>query len=203
MADRLGEARRELASSGASVLADALDGDVARSLAAEAKESLGSANLFELTSYELGVDGQAMRSPLRLLTADPGEALGWLHEESGLHRVASRLAGTEMVPSHAAYLHFRPGDFIGLHLDLPACERTFLVAVAGDVPPLVVYPELRDKAPEWLLEAARESAGAPSGGQPMAVPQRGLLALDGGVSPHQTPSARGAGTLVSLCYVSQ
>ena len=196
--------RSALTSQGACAVGPFFDAERTALLSSEAAACFERAEPMVLTEYQLGVGGQQMRSPVRLAVAE-GDRLRETHESEQMVTLASELAGAPMQPSHAAYLYYRTGDFIGLHLDLPACELTFLAGVDADAPPLVVHPELRGRSPEELLELARATSGVPEGGVPPPVAPGELIALDGGVAPHHTPRHRPAGrvsALASLCYVA-
>ena len=196
--------RSALASQGACAVGPFFDAKRTALLCSEAEACFGRAEPMVLDEYQLGVGGQEMRSPVRLVVAE-GDRLRETHESEQMVALASELAGRPMQPSHTAYLYYREGDFIGLHLDLPACELTFLAGVDNDAPPLVVHPELRGRSPEELLELARATDGLPEGGVALPVAPGALIALDGGVAPHHTPRHRPAGiasALASLCYVA-
>src|SRR4051812_33900364 len=142
---------------------------VIENLAAEAATEAAAAEAVELREYQLGVDGQEMRSPMRFATSG-GVALAAIHEHDDLRELISRLAGRPMTPSKSAYLYFEEDDDrIGLHTDLPACELTLVVGIAGDAPPLVTYPELQGTPPAELLQLAQRSDGAPAGGTPFEL----------------------------------
>ena len=197
--------RSALAAQGACAVGPFLDRERTALLCSEAAACFERAERRVLDGYELGVGGQEMRSPVRLGT-DEGDRLREAHESEEMVALASELGGRPMEPSHTAYLYYREGDFIGLHLDLPACELTFLAGVDDDAPPLVVHPELRGRAPEELLELARATNGLPDGGVALPVAPGALVALDGGVAPHHTPlhrPARRASALATLCYVAR
>jgi hypothetical protein len=197
--------RAEIASRGAYTLDGLLPAGRVDELADEGESCLGSAEPLKLEEFQLGVEGQLMRSPMRLAVA-PGALLNEVHRDGELVELVSSLAGRAMEPSKTVYLYFRGGDFIGLHLDQPACELVLLAALDEDAPPLVVYPELRDSSPEELLELAKASAGAPPGGAALPIRRGSMIALDGGVAPHQTPPRAGdadVSTLVTLCYVAR
>lgn len=172
-------------------------------LADEAAASLPRAELTETTAFELYVDGQDMRSPVRYRLAPPGPGLARLHESDALRKLASALLGTGAEPSKTGYLHYLAGDRIGVHTDLPSCELTLLVAVTETAPALVVHPELADLSPEELLRLAEEAGGAPAGGVAVPVERGVAVALYGGGLPHQTrPVARAEeGIVATLCYV--
>jgi hypothetical protein len=162
------------------------------------------AETVELTGFELGVDGQEMRSPMRFRAAMGRDALAALHADRELLELVADLVGRPMIPSHATYLYFADEtDFIGLHKDVPACELVVLVGIDGDAPSLVVHPELRDRPAEELVRLAERTAGTPPGGHAHPVRAGELVALVGRSVPHQTPpelrSRRGA--IASLCYV--
>jgi hypothetical protein len=176
---------------------------VIENLAAEAAIEAAAAEAVELREYQLGVEGQEMRSPMRFGTSG-GAVLAAIHEHDDLRELASGLAGRPMTPSKSAYLYFEEDDDrIGLHMDLPACELTLVVGIAGDAPPLVAYPELQGTPPQELLRLAQQSDGAPPGGTPFELAPGEVVALVGGRVPHQTPPAhrREAGIVASLCYV--
>lgn len=201
--DRVRTIRAELEAVGVADWPDALHRDALSSLVDEARGARPDAQLVETTEFELGVNGQRVRSPMRFLAAFGGAALQAIHESDALTEVATRIAGCAMRPSETAYLYFREGDGIGVHTDIPACELTFLVPLGDAAPPLVVHPELRDTDPVDILALARRSSGAPGGGVAIPLPARGVLALDGRVAPHQTRPVSGAGdaVLATLCYV--
>jgi hypothetical protein len=182
---------------------DALDRGALASLIDEAREARAQAQVVETTEYELGVNGQRVRSPMRFLASFGGAALHTIHESGALREVATRITGCTMSPTKTAYLYFREGDRIGVHTDEPACELTFLVPLGDAAPPLVVHPELRDTDPADILELARRSSGAPEGGVAIPLPLQGVLALDGRIAPHQTRPVSGAvdAVLATLCYV--
>lgn len=203
--ERVRTIQADLEAVGVAAWQAALDSEVLSSLRIEAQEARPHAQLVETTAYELGTNGQRVRSPMRFLASFGGETLQRIHESRALTDVATTIAGCAMQPSETAYLYFRDGDGIGLHTDIPACELTFLVPLGDAAPPLVVHPELRDEDPNEMLALARRSQGAPAGGVVVPLPRNGLLALDGRIAPHQTKPVAGAGdaVLATLCYVAE
>ena len=203
--DRVRAIQAELEAVGVADWPGALHGDVLSSLIDEAREARPHAQVVETTEYELGVNGQRVRSPMRFLASFGGAALQTVHESDALTEVASRITGCTMRPSETAYLYFREGDGIGVHTDIPACELTFLVPLGDAAPPLVVHPELRDTDPVDILALAQRSSGAPDGGVAIPLPHQGVLALDGRVAPHQTRPVSGSvdAVLATLCYVGE
>ncbi len=161
---------------------------------------------FEATAYELGADGQVVRSPWRLAIADAGPILRSVHQSPEAAKLVSEIAGVPLAPTKASYLYFRNDtDFIGFHTDVPACEVVLLVGVTDRSAELVLYPHLEHAEPSELLELSRGSGGAPEGGQSLPVERGGVVALVGRRVPHQTPRAIRSGRAVqaSLCYAGQ
>lgn len=168
----------------------------------EARLAFERAEEAEVAAFELGADGQEMRSPMRIASAPAGDRLSALHRHPEAVATASSLAGRDLEPSECGYIFYRTGDFIGLHRDLPSCEFVLLTALFGEAPALVVYPALMETPAEALLSLARDFQGAPAGGQTVEFSERGLVALDGIIAPHQTPPTGGGrpAGLATLCY---
>lgn len=202
---RVAGVRDELDASGVGRWEGALHADTVALLTDEARRLRPSAELVETTEYDLGGNGQKVRSPMRFRAAFAREALQRVHESDILAELASELSGCEMQPTETAYLYFGRGDFIGLHTDIPACELTFLVPLGAAAPPLVAHPELRGREPSDLLELARQTHGAPDGGLAFPLPADGLLVLTGQVAPHQTRPVGDAAdaVLATLCFAGR
>ena len=160
----------------------------------------------EATAYELGAEGQSVRSPWRFAVSGPGQALGELHESREAIELASAIAGEPMAPTKSSYLYFRDeADFIGFHTDVPGCEVVLLLGVTAERAELVLHPELARVEPAELLELCRRSGGEPGGGRALPVEAGALVALVGRRVPHRTPRAARLGTVVqaSLCYAGR
>ena len=108
-----------------------------------------------------------------------------------------------MRPTRASYLYYEPGDFMGLHTDLPSCALTMLTSLGGDAPPLVVHPELPSLEPSRLEEIAHAGVLRP-GGVPLPVSERGVSMLLGSETPHHRPvvDAEHDVVVVTLCYTA-
>jgi hypothetical protein len=183
------------------------DDPLVLALVSEASRHLQGAEVVERVEYQLGADEQKMRSPVRFATSDGDEVLHSVHHHPLLLDFVLGLVGRAMYPSKCAYLYFRDGnDFIGLHTDIPACELTLLLGLTGDGGRLVIYPELRDKSPQRLLETGRRANGAPEGGSSLPFHSAEIIALVGGRVPHQTPRRNHETPVVALatlCYVGE
>jgi len=171
----------------------------------EARELHDSAERVVKEKYELWTDGQEFRSPVSYGIAFDTDSLRNVHSSDRMVDLACKLAGQPMEPTYSGYLYFEDGDFIGLHTDLPACELTFLSAVAADCPPLVVHPELVGRQPEELKELSELTEGSPPGGVTLEVVPDSLVALFGGGLPHQTRrvSAGAPSIMATLCYAGK
>ncbi len=116
----------------------------------------------------------------------------------------SRQVGLQVAPTGArgSYSYYRPGDFLGLHRDVEACDLAVITCLyhGPEAHPegglLALYPE-RTREP---LPAIRK---APEEGRRTLrlAPGRTLLLL-GGIVPHQVvPTGAGEVRVVSvLCY---
>jgi len=171
----------------------------------EAAELHSRAERVAKDKYELWTDGQEFRSPVSYAMTFDTESLREVHTGDRMLELARTLAGQPMEPTYSGYLYFEDGDFIGLHTDLPACELTFLAAVAPECPPLVVHPELAGRQPEDLKALSEVTHGSPPGGVALTVAPGSLVALFGGGLPHQTRRIpTGAGSIMAtLCYAGQ
>ncbi len=134
-----------------------------------------------------------------------GPWLTYLHRHPDMVALVRRLTSNErLVPmQNLAYMYYSAGSFIHLHTDLPACEITLLTSVVGQVPPLVVYPRLRSKGVQELMQAATLANGEPEGGRRVEVPANGFLALFGRELPHRRPlfpAESSQVVLATLCY---
>jgi hypothetical protein len=200
------EVNRRLDAVGAGRAGSLAGSDLVAELERESAGEFEGAYGLEATAYELGAEGQAVRSPWRFAVADPGPVLRSVHESPEAVELVSELAGVEMGPSKASYLYFRDGgDFIGFHTDVPACEVVLLVGISVESAELVLYPHLEHADPAELLELSRRADAAPDGGRALPVEAGGLTALVGRRVPHQTPKAPRSRRVVqaSLCYAGR
>jgi NAD(P)-dependent dehydrogenase (short-subunit alcohol dehydrogenase family) len=172
----------------------------------EAQEQEQQAVTSEWDRYGLGPDGSYFSGPMRFTSAGPGRWLRWLHRHPAMVRFARTLtANQQLVPDVSlSYMYYSDGCFIHAHTDVPECQLTLLTSVVGQVPPLVVYPRLRNQPPEELVSMADEVGGVPPGGQLVQIPTAGFLAISGRELPHRRPEVRlDNGTrvvLATLCY---
>jgi hypothetical protein len=197
---------RRLEAVGAGAAAALARRELVEALQEEAASVFDGAFALEASAYELGAEGQAVRSPWRFAVADPGDSLRSLHESPEAVDLVSRIQGEPMAPSKASYLYFRDdSDFIGFHTDVPSCQVVLLVGITAENADLVLYPDFEHSDPSELLELSRRADGAPGGGTALPVERGHLTALVGRRVPHMTPRARRSGPVVqaSLCYAGR
>ncbi len=168
-------------------------------LATEAEIQEHEAVVSQWGSYGYGEDESYFSGGMSFRSAPPGPWLTWLHQHPDLERLVEQVAGEPLVGSvHRSFLYYTDGSFVHAHTDVNACELTLLVSVMGQVPPLVVYPEMQGREVGELMEWADASAGIPPGGQEVSIPTHGLLFLRGRQLPHRRPEVRLGGATVAL-----
>lgn len=158
----------------------------------------------EYGQYGTSEDGTWFSGPMRFVSSPPGPWLEWLHRHPDMVALVRDITGQpQMKPTRLSYMYYTDSSFIHLHTDLPGCKVTVLMAVLGQVPPLVVYPELRGMSIPDLLEFAQANAGIPAGGIELSFPRGGLAFLMGRETPHRRPEVRTGGATIgiaTLCY---
>ena len=182
-------------------LDELFDAETAARLAREAEAARASARPWSSTDYALSRSGQ-LSSPRSHRSGSPGGVLRALHEGNRVRELLRELTGLHFFATRASYLFYEPGDFIGLHTDLDACQVTLVTSVLGSPDPLVLHPELAAMPGPVLLALSRRSAGVPAGGEPVAVPHGGVLVLRGSRVPHHRPPARSECAVATLCYAA-
>lgn len=158
----------------------------------------------EYGQYGTSEDGTWFSGPMRFVSSRPGPWLEWLHRHPDMVALVRDITGQpQMKPTRLSYMYYTDGSFIHLHTDLPGCKVTVLTTVLGQVPPLVVYPELRGMSILDLLEFAQACAGIPAGGVELPFPQGAFAFLMGRETPHRRPEVRTGGKTIgiaTLCY---
>ena len=145
----------------------------------------------EATAYELGAEGQSVRSPWRFAVSGPGQALGELHGSREAIELASAIAGEPMAPTKSS-LYFRDeADFIGFHTDVPGCEVVLLLGVTAERAELVLHPELaRAEPPSCSSSAGDRAASRAAAGRCRSRRAPSSLRR----APGPAPDAAGAGS---------
>jgi len=134
---------------------------------------------------------------------DNGVLLDAVLRSPRLITLADALAGRRMTPFQAAYLYYPPGAYCGLHTDRAEFEVQMMVALHGDVAPLVLHPELAAASPRELTELTAHEA-SPGGGVPLPYARTGVTVFRGTRIPHERPPNPDAGTgiVLALTYRS-
>ena len=165
-----------------------------------ARRSFGAGHLAEGRHWRVNVDG-SMSSPRRSWVSAAGPLLRELHRDpTHLERLALA-TGRSFEPTRASYIHYRPGDHVGLHIDAADCGLTLVTRLGGSLDPLVVHPQLAGLPPAQLVEISRASRGMPRYGLPVRIPAAGaFLMMWGSTMPHHRPAALDHGVIATLCY---
>ena len=129
---------------------------------------------------------------------DDGVLLDAVLRSPRLTALAEALAGRRMAPFQAAYLYYPPGAYCGLHTDRAEFEVQMMVALDGDVAPLVLHPELAGASPDELPGLAGTD------GVPLPYARTGVTVFRGTRIPHERPPNPGSGTgiVLALTYRS-
>lgn len=145
-------------------------------------------------------------APERTLWSASGAAIqDGLYRAPGLAAVLAGWSGLPMAPSgeRGSYSYYlRPGDHLGLHRDVDACDLAVITCLAAEVHEepgrgqLVLYPE---RVGEPLDQIRRDPS---PGRRPLRLRAGQTLLLLGGLVPHQVvPLAPGERRVVSvLCF---
>lgn len=166
-------------------------------LRTESTVQVKAGRLHLVEDYTVGVSGK-LRSPGVHWTGMAGPCLRSLHADPSLRSAVSALAGKAMFPTRAAYVHYEPGQHVGLHTDVPPCAFTLLVALTRDAGPLSVHPELADLSGEELLSVARRSEGHPDGGLEVEIGDG--VVIRGSMIPHHRAACVRETTIMTLCF---
>jgi len=196
--------RAQMSAQGYSRVPNCLDGTLVSQLTQESMRQYPQAVQSEYGQYGTSEDGTWFSGPMRFVSSRPGPWLEWLHRHPDMVALVRGITGQpQMKPTRLSYMYYTDGSFIHLHTDLPGCKVTVLMTVLGQVPTLVVYPELRGMSIPDLLEFAQAYAGIPAGGIELPFPQGELAFLMGRETPHRRPEVRTGGTnigIATLCY---
>ena len=140
------------------------------------------------------------RAPARQVTVDDAPLLAALH--GALARVARLLAGRLVVPSIGNYGYYELDDACYLHVDVDAADVTLLCAVAGQIGPLHLHPDLIGRGSDELFALEADPAWNRQSGHLLSYPRHGVAAIRGRVWPHHRPGApvTGLNTVASLQY---
>jgi len=140
----------------------------------------------------------------KLITAGAGPVQDAVYSSPALHDVLSGICDVPVVPSgnRGSYSYYvRPGDFLGLHRDIPTCDVAVITVLHDSGPDdqsgaLVLYPE-RVSEP---LSAVR--ARPTEGALVVKVRQGETIVMLGGLVPHRVRrTATGQARIVSvLCF---
>ncbi len=188
---------------GGTHIENVLSASVRQALHSEARELEPQSTLTRYPSYT-ETPGQWFSGPMNFSSSPPGPWLSWLHRSQWLLGELRQLAGRDVQPTRQSYMYYESGSFVDLHTDVPGCDVTVLTIVAGRLPPLVLYPGLRNAPFERLRSVALHSAGRPPGGIEVPLSQGGLTILFGREVPHRRPevhASRGSlNVIATLCY---
>lgn len=188
---------------GFAVSDDLVDGATAAALRAEAHASFAGADAQETWEPDLE-EGRGGTPRRRLLTAGAGPAQDAFYAEPSVAAVLSDLCGVEVTPSgnRGSYSYYcRPGDFLGLHRDVPTCDVA-LITVLHDSPTadqsgaLVLYPGRIEEPLSSVRERPHEGAVV------VRLRPGQTIVLLGGLVPHRVRRvAPGQARVISvLCY---
>ncbi|MHA7304566.1 hypothetical protein ACX80E_04860 [Arthrobacter sp. TMN-49] len=154
-----------------------------------------------------GARGRGGAPPRQLFTSGGGPVQDALYAALWLSDYLSTLCGAPVSPTggRGSYSYYvRPGDYLGLHLDIDACDVTLITVLRDDSPPgdpagaLLVHPGYRGAD----LNIVR---GDPQGGVGMVKAEPGQsIVLLGGLVPHETvPVGENGPRIISaLCFRS-
>ena len=154
-------------------------------LLGEAREHRDTVAEWHSTGYRTGRGTVA--SPCRTRSANPGRVLHEVHWAGSASRLIAAETSAVVVPTTAAYLYFRSGDFIGIHTHDHGCELTLLTLLtllSGAVEPLHCHLHQVDVPLDEVRVLAEATGGLPRGGTPFNITAAPLL-LSGLRIPHQ------------------
>ena len=161
-------------------------------LSASFAEALSSEARCVLSAMHSAESGQYRAPSEQGLTAASNQATRVLapllaHLHLALIPLVRALTGRLLVPAHAWYNFYMIDDSMGLHIDTEGSELVLLTTALGDVGPLHLHPELRDRTQGELEAIQRHPNWRLESGVPMDYPRLGLLAHRGHVIPHHRP----------------
>ncbi len=196
------DAATELRQYGAASAVDRFETVWMRAVQAEAIALRPAARRTVRSAYEIYAGGTSVRSPARYHVATTRSVLHALHGHPSLLRTLREITGSTVIPTRSAYLYYRPGDYMGLHTDVPECRLTVLVATMGTPAPLTVFPTLAGTPPRALGRWSRRYGGLLPGGRSVSLPPSGFLLLYGHVLPHQRVRVEDGSFVgvASLCF---
>lgn len=152
-----------------------------------------------------GALGRGGTPPRQLLTSGGGLVQDALYSAPWLSEYLSTLCGTSVSPTggRGSYSYYvRAGDYLGLHLDIDACDVTLITVLRDDSPAndpagaLLVHPGYRGAD----LDTVRRD---PDGGVGMVKADPGQsIVLLGGQVPHETIPVTETGPRIisALCF---
>lgn len=198
-------ARGPLAQSGGVTVVDGLPGpDRAGHLLAEALGLYPQSDEQNVLDGD-GATGRGGTPPRQLFTSGGGPVQDDLYLSPWLADYLSALCGVPVLPTggRGSYSYYvRPGDYLGLHLDIDACDVTLITVLRDDSAPddpagaLLVHPGYRGAD----LDAVRRD---PEGGAGLVKATAGQsIVLLGGMVPHETVpvSDHGPRIISALCF---
>ena len=194
-----------LAQGGGVAVIDGLPGAAqAADLLAEAIELYPGADEQSVLDGD-GALGRGGTPARRLFTSGGGVVQDDLYLSPWLCDYLSTLCGAPVSPTggRGSYSYYvRPGDYLGLHLDIDACDITLITVLRDDSPPedpagaLLVHPGHLGAS----LDAVRRD---PHGGAGLVKAQPGQsIVLLGGLVPHETipVNEHGPRIISALCF---
>lgn len=143
-------------------------------------------------------DGRGVQGAHSQRVAIAGPALCALHRSASLDETVRRIVGFDVKPTGAYVLGYMPGDYIGLHNDVDDCSVTVLSALTKEVPPLEVYPSLRDVPAQELRGIA--TSDDLEKGEDLPIIPRGITVLRGSQLPHRRVAASSEFKIVAMCF---
>jgi hypothetical protein len=157
----------------------------------------------QVCDVEAGDDGRRAMPARSLCSAGGGPAQDAFYASSHLHHALRQLCGGPLRPtgSRGSYSYYvQPGDFLGLHVDILACDVTLITVLTDTSPADGAALAVHRRNVGQPLSVLRDAGGKDEELVKAAAGQH--IVILGGLVPHRVLPLRAGGQRVisALCF---